>query len=344
MNFATLQGLTIPEGVVTQITDASGAVIWSAVEKVTITLTGTAAGSYAEYKGTKYYYPSTFEAAVGDQITMYAGVCPSSATIYLNGQQVASNLAKVTYSYTVVGNTTCVGSMSGSGQSGKININITAVPEGHAVVNITGTGLNNAYKACVLTIDGVAYTSATTLAAPIGTVISCAVATQANGEEPGYVKVNGTNVLSVPMNGNGTYDYTVTGNVTINMSTVRDADKMRTGYITITEIRKDLATITINSEGFNGSYGGSVVVNAPFPSDIMSAMMGVTNNPCTIMTSSTGTWSYDVPAGTTITCTGVTVIVNGTQVSSSTYTVTGDVTLRLYASGFGRNVVEITET
>jgi hypothetical protein len=29
MNFATLQGLTIPEGVVTQITDASGRVIWA---------------------------------------------------------------------------------------------------------------------------------------------------------------------------------------------------------------------------------------------------------------------------------------------------------------------------
>lgn len=31
INFATLQSLTIPEGVVTQITDASGRVIWSAV-------------------------------------------------------------------------------------------------------------------------------------------------------------------------------------------------------------------------------------------------------------------------------------------------------------------------
>jgi hypothetical protein len=28
INFATLQGLTIPEGVVTQITDASGRVLW----------------------------------------------------------------------------------------------------------------------------------------------------------------------------------------------------------------------------------------------------------------------------------------------------------------------------
>ena len=35
MNFATLQGLTIPEGAVTQIADASGRVLWSA-EKVVV--------------------------------------------------------------------------------------------------------------------------------------------------------------------------------------------------------------------------------------------------------------------------------------------------------------------
>ena len=38
MNFVTLQGLTIPEGVVTQITDASGRVIWSAVKSVPVVL------------------------------------------------------------------------------------------------------------------------------------------------------------------------------------------------------------------------------------------------------------------------------------------------------------------
>lgn len=125
MNFATLKGLTIPEGNVTQITDAIGRVIWSAVEKVTITLTGTSSSCYAEYKGTKYYYPSTFEAAVGDQITMYAGICPSAATIYLNGTTVASALAEVTYSYTVASNATFAYSSSGSGMSARMNVNIT---------------------------------------------------------------------------------------------------------------------------------------------------------------------------------------------------------------------------
>ena len=38
MNFATLKGLTIPEGAVTQITDASGRVLWSAAEPCTVTI------------------------------------------------------------------------------------------------------------------------------------------------------------------------------------------------------------------------------------------------------------------------------------------------------------------
>lgn len=41
MDFDTVKGLTIPEGVVTQITDASGRVIWRAnPEGVTKTITG----------------------------------------------------------------------------------------------------------------------------------------------------------------------------------------------------------------------------------------------------------------------------------------------------------------
>lgn len=36
INFATLQGLTIPEGVVTQITDAAGNVLWSANQETSI--------------------------------------------------------------------------------------------------------------------------------------------------------------------------------------------------------------------------------------------------------------------------------------------------------------------
>ena len=127
INFSTLQGLTIPEGVVTQIADASGRVLWSAVEKVVITLTGTIAsgGNYVEYNGIKYTSTCTFEAVVGDTITVYCGTVPSSATIYLNGAQVSTGLASTTYVYTVVGNATINGSVSGSSTSMRANVYIT---------------------------------------------------------------------------------------------------------------------------------------------------------------------------------------------------------------------------
>lgn len=234
IDFSTLKGLTIPEGVVKQITDSAGRVLWKASQPVTITLTGSA-NCYVDYKGARYTAPATFEADIGDEILIETTAAPTGGVIYLNGEQVASSSGSTRYTYDVACDVNIDVQEIGSGTSIGIRVYITEIPEGHALVQITGEGLNNAYKACVLTVDGAEYASATTLVVPIGTVITCAIATQADGEEDGYVKVNGTNVLSVPMLENGTYDYTVTGNVTINMSTVRDADKMRTGYITITE-------------------------------------------------------------------------------------------------------------
>ena len=171
-------------------------------------------------------------------MSQYGGGFAADAHVYLNGEEVAISQGAngnpyVTYSLPLGDYPNIV--IEYKYVSSAYSCYITEVPDGYALVNITGTGLNNAYKACVLTIDGAEYASATTLVVPIGTVITCAIASMADGEEDGYVKVNGTNVLSVP-SGQGTYDYTVTGNVTINMSTVRDADKSRTGYIVITEL------------------------------------------------------------------------------------------------------------
>ena len=44
IDFSTLNGLTIPEGNVTKITDASGNVLWSAAKPVTLTITRTCQG------------------------------------------------------------------------------------------------------------------------------------------------------------------------------------------------------------------------------------------------------------------------------------------------------------
>ena len=221
IDFSTLKGLTIPEGVVTQIEIVP--------EKATITLTGNlyktlnatgTYGNYVEYNGTIYATPCTFEAAIGDTIIVHAGSVPSSATIRLNGTQVISGLANATYSYTVVGNTTINGSISGSGASAQATMEITEQGSGGVVlwkrptgftVNIKGTG-NASY--CYVTIDGTKYTSQAIVTVAPNTVISC----NAGHRECDCGKEGGGGVyLNSNLAATKNYSYTVTKNATITL-------------------------------------------------------------------------------------------------------------------------------
>ena len=93
-------------------------------------------------------------------------------------------------------------------------------------------------RICVVTIDGVDYTSAATLTVPIGTVVTCGVGNVSTYvDNYARVSLNGVVVFSISrQGGDDTYDYTVNGNVTINMIVYRDADKDRYGHIDITEL------------------------------------------------------------------------------------------------------------
>lgn len=94
MNFATLQGLTIPEGVVTQITDASGRVLWALQDDVPIVLevakitSDTYAGS-TTYSGEQFVlldiYPKTASSKVN---VTYGGLTKTLAFSGTNAQQV----------------------------------------------------------------------------------------------------------------------------------------------------------------------------------------------------------------------------------------------------------------
>ena len=111
---STCQGIYINDG------------MWSVVvKKAVMTLTIAGGGGYVEYNGIKYTSTCTFEAAVGDTITVFCGTVPSSATIYLNGAQVSTGLASTTYMYPVVGNATIDCSTSGSSASKRANVYIT---------------------------------------------------------------------------------------------------------------------------------------------------------------------------------------------------------------------------
>ena len=75
INFSTLQGLTIPEGVVTEIKDASGRVLWSAVRSATVYLRPTAVTrmNHSVYpSGMAAYACINEEVADGDSTYIYA--------------------------------------------------------------------------------------------------------------------------------------------------------------------------------------------------------------------------------------------------------------------------------
>ena len=147
MIFATLKGLTLPEGRVTKITDASGRVIWDANVKVTITssflgMNGDTASITVDsptlfspnptnpsYK-TKIWTVSvadepncTIEIPVGSTIkcTVSRDKGNADSHISLNGTRVVTG--EGTYIYTVTGNATItIGDEYSQGDYGIITI------------------------------------------------------------------------------------------------------------------------------------------------------------------------------------------------------------------------------
>ena len=97
MNFATLQGLTIPQGVVTQIADASGRVLWKLANKkpVVLEVAKSATTSYAgetEYADESVILLDIYPAKYGTVKVTYGGltkiVTDTSGADEPNAQQV----------------------------------------------------------------------------------------------------------------------------------------------------------------------------------------------------------------------------------------------------------------
>ena len=131
IDFSTLQGLTIPEGNVTQIADASGNVLWKAAPSgATVKLKVVNGGHYSSIT------TSTFASITIDGVayntteeliipigTVLVCKCSSNGSnkMYLNGEEVVtykeSGSSNVCYDYTVKGDVeiTYGGSMSVSG-------------------------------------------------------------------------------------------------------------------------------------------------------------------------------------------------------------------------------------
>lgn len=129
MNFATLKGLTIPEGNVTQITDASGNVLWKkAPSTANVKLKVQNGGNFSGMTESpnvgvtidEVPYNSAQELVVPVG-TVIMCVCSAGNTnqIYLNGETVDTrkDAGRYIYDYTVTGDVeiTMGGSMSMQG-------------------------------------------------------------------------------------------------------------------------------------------------------------------------------------------------------------------------------------
>lgn len=96
IDFATLQGLTIPEGVVTQITDASGNVLWSAGGKDVILevekITSNTYASETLYEGEQFILLDIYPKTNGTVSVTYGGltktITDTSGAESPNAQQV----------------------------------------------------------------------------------------------------------------------------------------------------------------------------------------------------------------------------------------------------------------
>lgn len=149
IDFATLKGLTIPEGVVTQIADAAGNVLWSAdngMRKITITRNYAGSNSGRIYIGgyTDDRYmdggscvvdgtygdwtsPTTIEVPVGAQIILETEYEDSYTEFFINGVSVYNERTDYAWydQYTVSENATVAMTREWIGQDKKYVITIT---------------------------------------------------------------------------------------------------------------------------------------------------------------------------------------------------------------------------
>lgn len=107
IDFSTLKGLTIPEGVITQIADARGKVLWSAVDNLTVTMTQANPSDVTasiSWDGGSASTPGTYQVPEGTKVSAYIRhwkkITDVHAQILLNGVLVATGENVGSYSDT----------------------------------------------------------------------------------------------------------------------------------------------------------------------------------------------------------------------------------------------------
>ena len=228
IDFSMLKGLAIPEGNVTQIADAAGNVLWSAVKKAIITI-DVDGGDYAHVviDGVTYNTTTTVEVPIGAVIscvTSHTEGSQNSGIIRVDYRTVAQEV-KATYDYTVVSDATITLSdftpnHMTTYRTGRIEIVDANAPQA-ATVTISRTGVTTGGSVGSVEIDGYRYVVSTSVDVPLGTVVVCSAPWTSHsmyGSYGGQIKLNGTLVADrVSGVAPTTYEYTVNKDVQIDL-------------------------------------------------------------------------------------------------------------------------------
>ena len=231
IDFSTIKEFRVPEGVVTQVADASGRVLWSAVKNYDITIscsyTHENAEPYVEVNGERYTVFGenvTLSVPLGTVITYgvndISGHSYYNCYMYLNGTSVNADSRKNgVFSHTVNGNAT-IELINWGVAIGKVRVEAENVE----MVTVTVNQINIDCAEAGIGLEG--NTSSGVYEVPVGTEMSAWVCKDGSGSAK--VILNGTTVYTT--SSSGTYYHTITRNTIVAVDTVDD-----NGVITITE-------------------------------------------------------------------------------------------------------------
>lgn len=235
-------------GVVTQIADASGRVLWSAeppMLKVTVLsdlygYNSSDCGTSADYSTPDGVVGSldlagVYEVPLGTSITLEAWDDEKGAYIYVNGVCVEYRSARdqkvnVKYGHTLNTDAVIIGKYHGGA-----NIELTEIPKGCALVTVNGDGYQYnsdesqyAWVEPIIMGDTSDIYTTRTFVVELGTVLTLRVY-QDKSSVGGYISVNGTTVATGSKD--LSYSYTLNGNITISLNTKKAASGTTDGYI-----------------------------------------------------------------------------------------------------------------
>lgn len=235
IDFSTLKGLTIPEGAVTQITDAAGNVLWKqAPSEAKITIIGNG-GNYANVviDGVTYNTAAEVTVPIGTVITPTIPSTAQGAGVYYNFERVAVG------DYIVSSDMTIVLHDHDPSGVGQLHVGMYWIMDKNAPPYATMTITKNLvipYARPSVTACDITHQSPGLVPVPIGSTVLCSPINASSARVDGVVYLNGEVVAT------GTsYEYILAGDVGIEFRiTNRGAQSNPTGYfsgdIHITEL------------------------------------------------------------------------------------------------------------